>query len=144
MGAQGTQGDMGDQGDQGDAGPTGPTGPAGSGSGFDIHDDLSTQLTGPADLDRLAASDESDSGDPMKWMSLLTLRNWVTRPTVTQTEAEAGTVTSTRMWTPQRVFQAIDARAVRKNGLNEVRVLTQTQYDAISSPTSTTLYVISG
>ena len=46
------------------------------GKAFDVHDDLGTELTSPADADRVPASDESSAGDPNRWLSLLTLKNF--------------------------------------------------------------------
>lgn len=42
---------------------------------FDIHDDLTEELTSLADDDRIAVSDESDAGDPMKYTQISTIRD---------------------------------------------------------------------
>ncbi|MCY3730053.1 MAG: hypothetical protein OXF98_01820, partial [Rhodospirillaceae bacterium] len=44
---------------------------------FDLHDDVATELTAPADADRLLASDESESGDPNRWLSLTRLFTYI-------------------------------------------------------------------
>ena len=46
-------------------------------AGFDLHEDVTTELTSPAGTDRLVASDESTSGDPNRWLSLTRLATWV-------------------------------------------------------------------
>jgi len=43
--------------------------PASSSSSFDIHDDISIELTSIDDADRIAISDESQTGDPMKYVT---------------------------------------------------------------------------
>ena len=50
---------------------------SGVGGGFDIHDDVSSQLTTPADVDRLAISDESETGDPQKYIELQHVADYV-------------------------------------------------------------------
>ena len=47
----------------------------------------------------------------------ITLAHTTTWSTVSQAEAEAGTVTTVRLWTPQRVAQAITAQAMPKGPL---------------------------
>ena len=44
---------------------------------FDLHDDVTTQMTDPANADRIAVSDESEAGDPMKYLRLQTLASFV-------------------------------------------------------------------
>ena len=44
---------------------------------FDLHDDISTEMTAPAGADRLAISDESINGDPNRWLSLTRLKTWL-------------------------------------------------------------------
>ena len=61
-----------------------------SGGSFDIHDDLGTELTTPATDDRLAISDESESGEPIKYITVAdlgipTARSWT--PTITALES---------------------------------------------------------
>jgi len=46
-------------------------------SNFDLHDDITTEMTAPDGADRLVASDESANGDPNKWLSLTRLGNWI-------------------------------------------------------------------
>ena len=76
---------------------------------FDLHDDVSTETTAIATNDRLLISDESVSGDPNRYVRADTLRGFVLPSTVTQAEAEAGTSTTARLWTAQRVRNAIQA-----------------------------------
>ena len=42
-------------------------------TGFDLHDDVTDELTNPANADRLIVSDEGSTGDPNKWLSLTRL-----------------------------------------------------------------------
>ncbi len=46
-------------------------------TGFDIHDDLDTELTSPDQADRIPISDESVSGDPNRYIPLSRLRTWL-------------------------------------------------------------------
>ena len=46
-------------------------------AGFDIHDDVATEMTSPDDTHRLVASNESKPGDPNEWLSLDRLRIWL-------------------------------------------------------------------
>ena len=95
---------------QGDTGPEGPPGP-----GFDIHDDVTTPVT-PNAGDRMIVSDESGAGDPMRYVTLLNLTNFVLPATVSTTEAEAGTSAANRVWSPERVAEAIAALAPTGGG----------------------------
>ena len=47
------------------------------GGDFDLHDDLGTELTNPANADRLVASDEGTAGDPNRWLSLTRLATYM-------------------------------------------------------------------
>ena len=149
------------------------------GGGFDLHDDVATELTSLAASDRFLVSDENVSGDPNRWVTLTRLQaailslnyltvslglatvdrvneliqaalaaavtgNTETNITVvhnadgtidfaviypnqvTQAEAEAGNSQIARLWTPQRVAQAISALAPGGTTTG----LTQTQVDA--------------
>jgi len=46
-------------------------------SNFDLHDDITTEMTAPDGADRLVVSDESADGDPNRWLSLTRLGNWI-------------------------------------------------------------------
>ena len=46
---------------------------------FDVHDDVTTQNTAPADFDRIPHSDESVTGDPNKYFRLSVLREYFRR-----------------------------------------------------------------
>ena len=46
---------------------------------FDVHDDVTTQNTAPADFDRIPHSDESTTGDPNKYFRLSVLRDYFRR-----------------------------------------------------------------
>ena len=49
---------------------------------FDLHDDVSTEMTSPSASDRLVASDESAVGDPNRWMSLTRLATYLDKITI--------------------------------------------------------------
>ena len=44
---------------------------------FDLHEDVGTALTTPADADRLVVSDESETGEPNTYLTLQQLKNFV-------------------------------------------------------------------
>ena len=46
-------------------------------AGFDIHNDLSTELSTLADSDRFAASDESATGDPTNYVQAVSIYNYI-------------------------------------------------------------------
>ncbi len=50
---------------------------AGGGGAFDLHDDVTTEMTAPAGADRLVISDESQTGDPNRWLSLTRLATYL-------------------------------------------------------------------
>ena len=60
-----------------DGSDEGVWGDAPAADALNIHDRLTTRMTAPDGADRLAASDESEAGDPTKWLSLTTLRTWL-------------------------------------------------------------------
>lgn len=47
------------------------------GGGFDLHDDVATEVTTLADIDRLLLSDEGTPGAPNGWIRLSTLRSFL-------------------------------------------------------------------
>ena len=149
----------------------------GGGGSFDLHDDVTTELTSLAASDRFLVSDENVTGDPNRWVSLTRLQaailsiNYLTVSLglatqtrvgeliqnalaaavtgnsetnitvvhnddgtidfaviypnqVTQAEAVDGTGVIARLWTPQRVAQAIAALAPggQTTGLNQTQV----------------------
>lgn len=51
--------------------------PAPEAEEFDLHDDVTTEMTSPAGSDRLVASDEGTDGDPNRWLSLTRLATWL-------------------------------------------------------------------
>ena len=51
---------------------------------FDLHDNVGTEMTAPADADRLVASDESVSGDPNRWLSFIRLATYVNNKTTAE------------------------------------------------------------
>ncbi len=46
--------------------------------GFDLHDDVDTELTTPANIDRMLISDEGTPGAPNRWVKLATLQSFFT------------------------------------------------------------------
>ena len=90
-------GGVGPQGPQGAAGATGPQGPAGTTAWSEITG-RPTTVSGSGLTDAVATSDSR----------LTDSREW-TAATVPQVEAEAGTATTRRAFTAQRVFQAVAA-----------------------------------
>ena len=46
-------------------------------TGFDLHDDVTTENTDPDGGDRLVTSKENASGDPNRWLSLTRLLAWI-------------------------------------------------------------------
>lgn len=94
QGEQGLKGDTGDQGPQGQVGPQGIQGPQGEQGPQGIQGPQGEQ--GPG-----IAPDDPRLSDAREWAAA----------TVTQPEAEAGTDTTRRAWTAQRVFQAVAARS---------------------------------
>ena len=83
----------------------------GGGAAFDLHDDVTTALTTLAGSDRFVVSDESAADDPNKYITGTNVRSFMRPASVTQADAEAGTITGLRTWSPARVAQAIAALA---------------------------------
>lgn len=52
--------------------------PSAGGGNFDVHDDVTTEMTSPSGSDRLVASNESEAGDPQQFLSLFSLTTWLT------------------------------------------------------------------
>ncbi|WP_419917438.1 hypothetical protein [Candidatus Poriferisocius sp.] len=50
---------------------------SGGGSGFDLHDDVTTEVTALATQDRVLVSDENVAGDPNRFATLQTLAAWI-------------------------------------------------------------------
>ena len=61
---------------------------------FDIHDDVTTEETTPQDADRVAVSAEDETGDPMRWLSLSRLANYVKGKIGAVTSSASGLMTS--------------------------------------------------
>ena len=80
-------------------------------SPFDIHDDVTIELTTLSGADRTAVSDESVAGDPMRWVSAQNARNYYRPGAATEIEAAAGTGGGLRSWSPARIAEAIASLA---------------------------------
>ena len=165
----------------------------GVGGSFDLHDDVTDELTSLAATDRFLVSDENTAGDPNRYVTLTRLQDalvsaaylTVTRnlttvdraneliqvalaaavtgntetnitvvhnadgtidfvvdlpDEVTTAEAQAGTGTVSRLWTPQRVAQAITALAPggTTTGLNQTQVDARVQAGLMAAVTGNT------
>ena len=123
-GARGPTGPAGAKGEKGDTGARGPTGPAGAGGSFDIHDDVTTSAT-ISTSDRMIFSDESQGGDPNRYTTFGNIR----------TTIRSGLATSAQVNGKQNNLGS---------DITSWDVLTQSQYDAISTKNAKRLYVIVG
>ena len=91
---------------------------------FDLHDDISTELTSIASSDRFAISDESESGDPMKYVTATRLRSYV----------RSG---QTIAW------GSVTGKPTAVTGLAlSFWTGTQTQYDGVTTKDSSTVYFV--
>ena len=59
---------------------------------FDLHEDITSELTAPAGADRLVASDESVTGQPNKYLTLTKLKEWLEGVFRTATKNAAGAI----------------------------------------------------
>ena len=110
-----------------------------AGGTFDLHDDV-TQSATIVDLDRMVFADEGSTGDPNRYTTAANLADYMqTEIRISTTVINSGTLPIARGGTG-----ATTASAARTNlGLGAaIEVLTQTQYDSLSTPDSGTLYVI--
>lgn len=113
-------------------------------TGFDVHDSLADELSSPAASDRLAASDESDTGDPMRWLSLSGLRTWLqTTISLSAARIMSGTLAIARGGTGGTSASAArTSLGIGSMGQVDEWTGTQAQYDAIATKDSDTYYNI--
>ena len=126
-----------------------------AGTEFDLHDDVGTQLIGLHADDRMVVSDESASGDPNRYVAMSTLKTFVGFDLWEDVPTEATSLAATDRLVfgddsvsgdPNRYITATNARnffrsgTVQSSDASTIDVLTQTAYDALGSPSSTTLY----
>ena len=109
-----------------------------SGGSFDLHDDVGTELTSLSLLDRLIVSDESVTGEPNRYATLSTLRSYLEGSLSLNTDRiSGGTLGLARGGTGGTT--AVTAR----EGL-KIFALTQAEYDALATPDSEAVYIITG
>ena len=120
------------------------------GGGFDIHEHIPTSATIAA-ADRIAFSDEGASGDPMRWTTAALARAYfgggfdihdhvATASTIADADRFAFSDESTS-GDPMRYAQASDVRSYMLGDANNIRVLTEAQFQAITTPDANTVYL---
>ena len=112
---------------------------------FDIHGNINAEMTAPDGLDRLIASNESESDDPTQWLTLTRLRVWLQ----THFELSSGRITADVI-DAARLGSGTASSATGLFGdsawkyLLSSRRMTSVEYNALANKDANTLYVVVG